>query len=109
MQVKLVSEANDQIRAENAALKAEAVELRKRVLERSCFVCVCLMAPPELLSEKQRLIVENIRLKEEYQRAVAKLKELTRGAPFPLAVPSMAQDHVTLLHHHADPLLGFLL
>ncbi|KAK3145025.1 hypothetical protein QOZ80_4AG0321560 [Eleusine coracana subsp. coracana] len=91
------SEQNDQIRAQNDALKAENVMLRKRILDRTCSPCLCLTGPPELLTEKQRLIVENARLKEEFQRAEANLKELSRGAPLPLAVPSIAQDRVTLL------------
>ncbi|TVU13810.1 hypothetical protein EJB05_37239, partial [Eragrostis curvula] len=99
---------NREIRSINTMLQDENFKLRQRILEQSCFSCHCHMSPPQQLSEKQRLLIENARLKEQYLRAQATLRELTRGTPRPLVMPSfiVASDgngtDTTLLLQHAE-------
>ncbi|KAK3143055.1 hypothetical protein QOZ80_4BG0357300 [Eleusine coracana subsp. coracana] len=97
MKVKSCSKERDQVRVQNNALKTENTELWNRVLEKRCFPCICLMSPREQLTEKQRLLIENMRLKKEIMRTKANHKELH------LAVPSIIAHHrVTLILQHAE-------
>ncbi|CAL5075864.1 unnamed protein product [Urochloa decumbens] len=96
---------NKEIQQDNASLQSENQSLRQAMMTQSCITCGSKTLPSDPLSEKQRLLIENGRLKDEYLRATAAHSKtihtsaLAGPAP-PLIIGSGADREA--LRRHAD-------
>ncbi|CAN6171760.1 unnamed protein product [Urochloa humidicola] len=104
MPKKAQVEENKQIKQGNASLQSENQTLRHAMLTQSCITCGGKTLPSDPLSEKQRLLIENARLKDEYLHAsAAHSKTIHTSAfarPAPLVIGSAAD--LEALRRHAD-------
>ncbi|XP_062208962.1 homeobox-leucine zipper protein ROC6-like [Phragmites australis] len=80
MKKKAHAQQNKLIQQENAALLPANLSLREAMLTQLCVTCGGGTVPTKPSSEKQRLLTENARLKDEYLRASAFLSKVIREA-----------------------------
>ncbi|CAN6209961.1 unnamed protein product [Urochloa humidicola] len=96
---------NEQIQKDNSSLQSENQALRQAMMTQSCITCGGKTLPSNPLSEKQRLLIENGRLKDEYLRATAAQSNAIHNSAFagpapPLIISSGADRDA--LRRHAD-------
>jgi homeobox-leucine zipper protein len=85
LQAKAQVQDTKTVQQEHAALMAENISLRHAMLAKSCVTCSKGTMPTEPSSEKQRLLAENARLRDEHMRATAFLHKILVEAEAPLS------------------------
>ncbi|CAN6165936.1 unnamed protein product [Urochloa humidicola] len=87
MPKKAQVEENKHIQQGNASLQSENQTLRHAMLTQSCITCGGKTLPSDPLSEKQRLLIENARLKDEYLGASAAHSKTIHTSAFARPTP----------------------